>query len=455
MHLDLARTHTPAYFSVSTKAGREAASEKEPHPPKNLINTANAIAFVVHACCAFACFTACGSQWQGNEDCVPENMAITIFRIRSNWTSARAQGYDLLPVDNKNSFQFDQATAWFFGISAIFHLGAFIVGNCSGLSWMYWDLMNKAFSPWRWMEYSFSASLMMLCIATLLGIRDQNTLASLYMLMWCTQMFGLLTEWGASVNVELETCPRALLSDKGRHEIGCEVATHRRWANDPMRTEGAWKAILTLEQNNRNIRTKYKFWIRRVLVRVGCFTNNATVIPLQEFDRCTLSVYRWERKKAYVRRMLPHVLGISPYLAAWTIMLRSFTDSLNDVKVENASVWDKIPDFVVPAVFGTFVIFSTFTFVQCAARTHTHTHTHSTAPSVGCVRAGGATCSSAHASGGRRSCGTSDSASAPNCTSAGSSTAACCALRPSTPLSTRQTDGAHRTRRLRACRLDR
>ena len=46
----------------------------------------------------------------------------------------------------------------------------------------------------RWIEYSGSASLMIVLIAISVGLREQNTLACLFVLMWVTMYLGLFTE---------------------------------------------------------------------------------------------------------------------------------------------------------------------------------------------------------------------------------------------------------------------
>ena len=88
--------------------------------------------------------------------------------------------------------------------------------------------MDDAFCWWRWLEYSGSCSLMGMLIAVTLGIREQNILSALFMLMWCVQMFGLLTELNARPG-----------------ERGPDG--YRGWANDPPRTE----TILMLERKRR------------------------------------------------------------------------------------------------------------------------------------------------------------------------------------------------------------
>ena len=43
-------------------------------------------------------------------------------------------------------------------------------------------------------QYSISASIMSIALGIVVGIREQNTLASLFMLCWATQTYGFLTQ---------------------------------------------------------------------------------------------------------------------------------------------------------------------------------------------------------------------------------------------------------------------
>ena len=56
----------------------------------------NAIAFVIHFIAALLTFSACGGEWpRDNRECKGENMEVTIVRLRSQWNSSGADGYDV------------------------------------------------------------------------------------------------------------------------------------------------------------------------------------------------------------------------------------------------------------------------------------------------------------------------------------------------------------------------
>jgi hypothetical protein len=74
----------------------------------------------------------------------------------------------------------------------------------------------------------------------------------------------------------------------------------------------------------------------------------------------TDSRYYAKRRLNYYWRMLPHALGFLPYGAAWTIIINSFQEQVDD----QCDGDENMPLFVFVIVYGCFILFSTFTFVQ-------------------------------------------------------------------------------------------
>ena len=182
----------------------------------------------------------------------------------------------------------------------------------------------------------------------LLGVREQNQLAALFVLMFCTQMFGLLAE---------------LLARPGKRVHGQQ---YRDWANAPVRSE----AVVAAELKRRKImeypylvkrhpRLPYHHAKERLPPKERLKFDSPEVVPVPDVlspeEQYLLARYARDYKFAWMQRMFPHVLGFFPYITCWVILLQHFLDSLEDVRVENESLWERIPDFVVPAVFGTLV----------------------------------------------------------------------------------------------------
>ena len=152
----------------------------------------------------------------------------------------------------------------------------------------------------RWLEYSLSASLMMVGIAVVTAIRDQNTLLSLFMLSFSTMCCGLLTELHS----------RPALASNGEYDT-------EHWQGQPIQ-------------------------------------------PAPD-ENALYREYVWKKRKNYLYRIIPHILGIFPYVTAWFIILNNFYEQIDDLCEK---LRDRMPDFVSWVIFGSMLIFTSFTFVQ-------------------------------------------------------------------------------------------
>ena len=75
-------------------------------------------------------------------------------------------------------------------------------------------------------------------------------------------------------------------------------------------------------------------------------------------------IYDSQRRQNYIYRMLPHVCGIFPYVGMWVIIINSFMQQLNDVRIEHEDLYARMPSWIVVAVVGSAIIFSLFTVPQ-------------------------------------------------------------------------------------------
>ena len=77
------------------------------------------------------------------------------------------------------NLSFGWAIAAFFALSALAHFGV------SGPGWeSYRAQLRKTRNPYRWLEYSLSASIMIVLIAMLVGINDIAALVALVDRVW-------------------------------------------------------------------------------------------------------------------------------------------------------------------------------------------------------------------------------------------------------------------------------
>ena len=226
-----------------------------------------------------------------------KDMEVEIYRIKTQWHPSQDHNFEVVSNGLWRP-RMDVLAASFFGLSAVMHALWISVGACwSGL----WKFIPQCLCWWcararltrptraadpgrapltvqrtpgrRWLEYAFSASIMLFGIAIVAGIRDENTLASLFMLSFTTMLCGLLTE---------------------------------------------------------------------VLSRPDMSTNTWKI-------------------ESYTWRMLPHVVGFFPYVAAWSIIIVHWEKSIDDVCDR---LRDRMPAFVPYIIYGCFAIFSLFTVVQ-------------------------------------------------------------------------------------------
>jgi len=143
----------------------------------------------------------------------------------------------------------------------------------------------------RFLEYSLSASLMLMAIGMITGLRDYNSMLGVFMLSFTTMLMGMITE---------------MLS---------RPESPDKWVGDPDPVEWA-------DFTWRSFAAKFRS-------------------------------YSW--------RMFPHFVGWLPYTAAWIIVLGNFSRQIDDLPSDQQ---DRIPWFVPWAIYGTAVVFTSFSFVQ-------------------------------------------------------------------------------------------
>ena len=230
------------------------------------------------------------------------NMDVVVKRIRPSWGPNQEYFHTIRPA-NDQFLAFDSLTLFFYGASATMHSMWLFLGGFEFSRPFLWYCLDDCLCWWRWAEYSISASVMMVTIAIATGIADQNTILGIFALSFITMWCGFFTELVA----------RPARTAEGKRD-------YDRWEGDPV-----------------------------------ALKDNAT----DEERR----VHRMSRILNYGRRMFPHVMGIFPYMAAWLIIIGNWNDLLNDLTLCDEAD-DTTPGWVGLVVYGSFVIFTFFTFVQ-------------------------------------------------------------------------------------------
>lgn len=79
-------------------------------------------------------------------------------------------------------------------------------------------------------------------------------------------------------------------------------------------------------------------------------------LPIGNFDSL-----RAQRVSSYVRRMLPHILGFFPFTAAMVVIVYHLEYAKHKLHTETEL---EMPFFVDAIIYGSLLLFSSFTFVQ-------------------------------------------------------------------------------------------
>jgi len=120
---------------------------------------------------------------------IKDYSSFTLENAPKNWES---EIEDFLRVSTKKltyGLPMTWLVAIFFFLSAFFHFGN---ANIWWKNYIYY--LEREQSPYRWIEYTFSASTMILIVAYGSGIRIETELFMVYILIATTMFFGHLTE---------------------------------------------------------------------------------------------------------------------------------------------------------------------------------------------------------------------------------------------------------------------
>lgn len=255
-------------------------------------------------------------------------MNIDVWALQPVWNDTAGRGnYDVTLVDNGHPIRIDYLVGAFFAISALAHWMVVLVSPFDCFIWAYWKWVDLGFGWWRWLEYSFSAGIMMIGICLITGLREQNTLALVFMLIWVTCVLGALTELWSRPHREYGP------NDDGRYDV-------TRWQGDirDVKPGVQWSELKNAD------------------------------------EKCHRMHFIQRRRTNYILRMLPHIIGWFPYIAAWWVVLSGFYEQLDHLRREDEDLFDKVPRFVPWAVFSTAAIFSTFAIPQIVLQWHAPKH---------------------------------------------------------------------------------
>jgi hypothetical protein len=152
--------------------------------PRTLLTCWNAAMFLFHSGLLFI------TLYLGNRDLsVPIYRTELLFRT-INVTNSSVRPWELVPsYVEAGTLPFTWLTASFFFLSALFH---FL--NATFLRSYYLSKLEECCTPTRYLEYTFSASVMILLISYTLGVRERMLLIASAVLIGITMPFGYWCE---------------------------------------------------------------------------------------------------------------------------------------------------------------------------------------------------------------------------------------------------------------------
>tara|TARA_Y100001958_G_scaffold153454_1_gene140968 strand:- start:129 stop:1733 length:1605 start_codon:yes stop_codon:yes gene_type:complete len=227
----------------------------------------------------------------------------------------------LMPSRGPDYVDLRLLASFFFFCSALAH--AFLLAGCRYA--FYYEWLDEARNPARWVEYFVSSSIMIFVIAYFSGIREGRLLMAIVTLQATTITFGWVTE--ALSRPEFTTRVDGYIKNVGGPQR-VRLAPPQEWAIHVKRPETIvfGRVVLWLMQEKGRMRSLSKQLAYAIVA---------------------------------LQRLGPSLLGWLPYLLMWSFIIETFTYS-----VDAASEDFGPPDFVTYIVWGQFVVFSLFAFTQ-------------------------------------------------------------------------------------------
>jgi len=192
---------------------------------------------------------------------------------------------------------------------------------------------------------------MIVCLCLITGLREQNALAAVFVLMAVTMACGFLTEyWSRPYEIQpgdVAASKEQMQRTPGKYFDEKSYSTEDGGVDLPGRLVGRYDMHRWQGDPGTPV---------DVNVNGGMLSNADKAAKKRGYESA-----RWSNYKA---RMLPFVLGIFPYVTCWVIVLTGFFQQLEDLRLEDQALYDRVPRFVPFAVVGTAITFTTFALPQ-------------------------------------------------------------------------------------------
>ena len=203
------------------------------------------------------------------------------------------------------------------------------------------------------------------CLQLTIGIRDQSTLSLSWTLLATVMICGLATEaWSRPAQRDADGY-RGWVGDPPRTpEIMNLVSKKRAWSHRNYHKRPEAPTTYDYEQTLSGLSARERWEYENQ-------PDPPAPNPLTYSERLILRDYARAYTANYLYRLIPHFIGWVPYLVVWYQYFFHFVNQLNDLKLEDEDLFDRVPDFVPWAVGATCIWFTSFTFVQVSASLNT------------------------------------------------------------------------------------
>ena len=236
-------------------------------------------------------------------------MEVTVWRMTPMWNASATDGYTVAMVDNLRPIRFDFVVLSIYLFSGSVHLFNVLVGPFDRWIWIYWRQLDLAFHWWRHLSLMATLPLVTMVLCCITHLREQNSIAMCFVLVWCYVAGFLLTEmWSRP------------------HRNADRSYDMNRWLGD----EAPIKPGLP--------------WTR-----------------LAPEEVCQRAMQQSRRRTNYMIRIIPLLLGLVPFITAWVVILNNFFVQLEDLRIEQTDhLYARIPDWVPQMVLGSLVFMSCY-----------------------------------------------------------------------------------------------
>lgn len=259
------------------------------------------------------------------------DLRLPIYRLtNANWTNA-TEPHSL--IDNAWPLDTGRFMELLMVLEAALAAIALIAGPAERFWFVFWRQLDDAFCWWRWTSYAFTDSMLILFLAALTGIQEENSLACFFVLTFCWSFWSFCNElWSRprfyvdETDYKWELGPPLLI--EGNKYVPNIGKPNYEWDPRALKriSESSWEGDRPLWDENG----KY-------------YRNRDELVEAQRFEN-------WQR------RVLPWAIGIVPGVANWVLIIKFYMVRNQELRQQTNNDWASQEDWFVIMLFGSAII---------------------------------------------------------------------------------------------------